>query len=211
MIFMDKKVIVNIGREFGSNGHRIGKKLAEDMNVPFYDSEIISRASKESGIKEELFKVVDEQQTNSFLYSLAMGAYSYASRISAAGTVSMADRLFLIQTDVIKKIAQEGSCVIVGRCANFILKDDPASINIFISSDIDERVKNVAERENIDDKKALDMINKIDKKRANYYNYYTNEKWGSRNTNHMIINSSILGIDGTVKLIQDFIKILHNK
>lgn len=207
---MDKKFIITIGREYGSGGHEIGERLAEDYNIPFYDKELIARAAKESGISEELFQVVEEQQTTSFLYSLAMGAYSYASRVSAAGTVSMSDRLFLIQTDLIKKIADEGSCVIVGRCADYILREREDVVSVFIYSDLENRIDKICLRENISDKKARDLVNKMDKKRSSYYNYYTNKKWGRNENIHMSIDSSVLGIDGTVELIKKFIEIKNN-
>lgn len=206
---MDKKIIINIGREYGSNGREIGKKLADAFNIPFYDKELLERASKESGISKEIFQVVEEQQTNSFLYSIAMGAYSYANRVSAAGTVSLSDRLFMIQNDLIKKIAKEGSCVIVGRCADYILKDDYNCVNLFIYANEEDKIKTVAEREQVDEKKAKDLINKIDKKRASYYNYYTNQKWGKRGNYDILINRSVLGIDGSVEIIKKFIELKY--
>lgn len=206
---MDKKIIVNIGREYGSNGHRIGKKLAEKLDVPFYDKELLERASKESGISKEIFQVVEEQQTNSFLYSIAMGAYSYANRVSAAGTVSLSDRLFMIQNDLIKKIAKEGPCVIVGRCSDYILKDDYECVNVFIYADKEDKIKTVMEREQVDEKKAKDLINKIDKKRSSYYNYYTNQKWGKNANYDLLVNSSVLGVDGSVELIEKFIELKY--
>ena len=201
---MDKKIIVNIGRECGSGGHEIGKRLAEKLGIAFYDKESIERAAKESGISQDLFRAVDKQQTNSFLYSLAMGAYSYGERFSAAGTVSMSDRLYLVQNDIIKKYAAQGSCVIVGRCSNYILRKERC-VSVFIYADLEKRIETVSERENLSYDKAKDYIAKVDKKRSSYYNYYVSEKWGTRKYNDMLIDSSQIGIDGCVGVIEQLI------
>lgn len=207
---MDKNVVVNIGRQYGSGGHEIGKRLAKKINVPFYDNEIIAIASKESGIKEELFKVIDEQHTNSFLYSLVMGASPFSEkRISAAGTVSMSDRLYLIQNDIIKKIANESSCVIVGRCSDYILKgkEKIECVNIFVHSDIKNRIKKAEEETGYKGQEAIDFVAKVDKKRASYYSYYTDKKWNTVSNWDLSIDSGILGIDNCVDLIIDYMKI----
>lgn len=204
---MDKKVIVNIDREFGSDGHEVGKKLAEKLNVPFYDNEFLDRASKESGISKDILQVVDEQHTKSFLFSIATGSYSGKDRLSAAGTVSLSDRLYMIYNDMIKRIAKEGSCVIVGRCSDYILRDEVNSFNFFVYADLESRVKTTMQKEGLDDKKARDYINKVDKKRSNYYNYYTNQKWGHRHFYDMLINSGELGIEGSVDIIIKYIEL----
>lgn len=204
---MKQGIIINIGREYGSGGHNIGEKLSKELDIPFYDRELIIRASKESGITEELFKVIDEQKTQSFLYSLATGAFNLAGRISAAGTVSMADRLFLVQSEIINKVASEGSCVIVGRCADYILREKYNCVNIFIHASIDYRIERISKEYNLSEFKAKDTITKIDKNRANYYNYYTNEKWSNVQNYHLSIDSSTLGEDGAVELIKEYIKL----
>lgn len=202
---MDKKIIINIGREFGSCGHEIGREVAERLGIEFYDKELLDRASKESGISKEIFQIIEERQTNSFLYNIAMGAF--AGRLSAEGTVSLSDRLFMVQYDIIKKIASEGSCVIVGRCSDYILKDEENNIKIFIYADFEERIKTVMVREGLDEKKAKDLIIKTDKKRGAYYNYYTNQKWGGREFYDLLINSAALGKEGSVDLILKYIDI----
>lgn len=200
---MDKKIIINISRECGSKGHSIGKKLSEVLGIKFYDRLAIEHELKKGGISEELFRAVHKQQTNSFLYSIAMSVYSYGEKISAAGTVSMSDRLYLAQNDVIKKFAEE-SCVIVGRCSNFILRKEKC-VNIFIYADIEKRIEHIMNIENLKEDKAKDYILKVDKKRASYYNYYTSEKWGTKAYNDMLIDSTFIGIDGCVSIIKQLV------
>ena len=207
---MDKKIIVTIGREYGSQGHVIGEKIVQKYNISFYDKELLERAAKESGISKEIFQVVEDQRTGSFLYSIAMGAYSYANRVTAAGTVSLSDRLYMVQNDIIKKIAKEGSCVMVGRCSNYILKDEYDCADIFIYADMEDKIKYVMHSSGLDEKKAKDVINKIDKKRASYYNYYTNRKWGVRDSYDLMLNSSSLGVDGCVDIISKFIDLKYD-
>mgnify|MGYP003195809046 FL=1 len=201
---MDTKVIVNIGREYGSRGHAIGKKLADDLGIKFYDKLSIEEEAKKAGINQELFRAVDKQQTNSFLYSLAMSVYSYGEKISAAGTVSMSDRLYLLQNDIVKNFAKE-SCVIVGRSSNYMLRKEKC-VNVFIYADMDKRIKNIMEITGLEESKAKDEINKIDKKRRSYYNYYTSSKWGTKDFNDMLLDSTYIGIDGCVEIIKSLIK-----
>ncbi|MCI8805559.1 MAG: cytidylate kinase-like family protein [Clostridiales bacterium] len=205
---MDRKIIINISRECGSSGHSIGKKIADDLGINFYDRLAIEREAKKSGINQELFRAVDKQQTNSFLYSIAMSIYSYGEKISAAGTVSMSDRLYLVQNDIIKNFAQN-SCVIVGRCANFILRKEDC-VNVFIYADLEKRIEHIMDIEGLNEDKAKDYINKIDKKRSSYYNYYTSEKWGTKAYNDMIIDSTVVGVTGCVSIIKQLIKEKYN-
>ncbi len=201
-ILMSK--IITIGRQYGSGGREIGKKLAENMGIPFYDNELITIASKESGMSQELFENIDETATSSLLYSLAIGAHMMGSRVSTINDMPIQDKLFLIQSNVIKKVAKEGSCVIVGRCADYILKDNPGCIKIFIHADLEFR-KNRAVKEYGEDSKHIDeMIRKIDKRRANYYNFYSGQKWGEVQNYDLSVNSGSIGLDNTVKLIEAF-------
>ena len=151
---MRENLIITIAREYGSNGRVIGRRLAEELGIPFYDKELILRCVKDSGIAEELFKEVENQNVNSFLFSLATGTLFNGKILSAAGTVSMTDRMFLVINDTTKKIASEGSCVIVGRCSNYILKDDFPCLNVFIHADIEKRIDQICASEGVDEKKA---------------------------------------------------------
>ena len=199
-------LIITIGRQYGSAGYEIGKKLASDLGVKLYDKEMLKRAAKETGLCEELFETHDEKPTNSFLYSLVMDTYSLGFSSGSYADMPINHKVFLAQFDTIKKIAEEESCVMVGRCADYALEDYENVINIFIYADLDQRIRRVAREFNISDTKAKDIIVKTDKKRASYYNYYTNKEWGEAKGYDLCINSAKLGIDGTVELIKQYIE-----
>lgn len=201
------KSIITISREFGSGGREIGKKLAESMNIPFYDKELLEMASKESGICEELFYKNDESHSNSLLYSLVMGTYPLSADGKIHPNMPLNHKLFLAQFDTIKKIGEQGPCVIVGRCADYILKDQKYVINFFINADILSKKRRILERYDIDKDKVLDFIKKTDKNRANYYNYYSDMKWGEAKNYDLCINSSKVGIDGAVELMKTYINV----
>ena len=204
--------IITIGRQFGSGGREIGQKLAENFGIKYYDKELLSRAAKDSGFCEEMIQNHDERPTNSFLYNLVMDTYSFGYNSSFVD-MPISHKVFLAQFDTIKKIASEGPCVIVGRCADYALQDYQNCLNIFIHSDEKFKVKYIMNR--FDDitteQKAIDMMNKKDKQRQSYYNYYTSKKWGRADNYELSINSSILGIDGTVKLITQFVEDFENR
>lgn len=197
--------IITIGREFGSAGHEIGEKLAKTLQIPFYDKELLSRAAKESGFCEEMIISHDEKPTNSFLYNLVMDTYSM--RLPAQGMVDMPlnQKVFLAQFDTIKKIAAEGACVIVGRCADYALEDNPNHVSIFIEADMDAKIRRIMEKYRLNEGKAREMIIKKDKERRSYYNFYASKKWGRSDTYDLCIRSNLLGIDGTVKLLTQFV------
>ena len=206
---MTTKTIITLGRQFGSGGRAVGKKLAEDLGIPYYDKEILSRAAKESGICESLFENHDEKPTNSFLYSLVMDTYS-AGYAAMGMEMPMSQKVFLAQFDAIKKIAEEGPCVIVGRCADYALSDYKNCLNLFIYGEEETKVKRIMEKYNLSESKALDMILKKDKQRQSYYNYYSSKKWGRADSYDLCINSSKFGIDGTVQLIIKTVENLEN-
>ena len=197
--------IITISREFGSGGREIGEKLAEHFGIKCYDKELLSRAAKDSGFCEEIFENHDEKPTNSFLYSLVMDTYS-VSGYSAAPFLDMPlnHKVFLAQFETIKKIAEKESCVIVGRCADYALSDNPDCINVFIHADLDVRIKNVSRNLNITENKARDIINKTDKQRASYYNYYTSKKWGDSKSYNLSLDAGKLGTDNCVEMILKF-------
>ncbi len=194
--------IYTIGREFGSAGQYVGQALAERLGIKFYDKELLQAAAKDSGFCEEIFENHDEKPTNSFLYSLVMDTYS-AGGYSTASFLDMPlnHKVFLAQFEAIKKIAEQESCVIVGRCADYALADNPDCLNIFIKADMDYRIKDVSKRMNVTESKAKDLINKNDKQRASYYNYYTSKRWGDAKSYDLCLDTSKLGIDGAVDLI----------
>ncbi len=200
--------IITIGRQFGSGGHDIGTKLSEELGIKFYDKEMLDRAAKESGICQELFESNDEKPTNSFLYSLVMDTYSFGNNY-ASGYLDMPlnHKIFLAQFDAIKGIASEGPCVLIGRCADYALEDRPDVLRVFIRAELDDRIRRIAKQFDLSDAKAKDMIVKTDKKRAGYYNYYSNKKWGDSESYDFCLNSSILGIDGAVDAIKALIEL----
>ena len=200
-------MIITIGRQYGSAGYEIGKKLAEDLGVQLYDKEMLKRAAKESGLCEELFESHDEKPTNSFLYSLVMDTYSLGYSSSSYADMPINHKVFLAQFDTIKKIADEGPCVMVGRCADYALEGYENVMNVFIYADLEQRIRRVAREFNLTDAKAKDFIIKNDKKRASYYNYYTNKEWGNAKGYDLCLNSGKLGIDGTVRVIKEYMEV----
>ena len=201
--------IYTIGREFGSGGREVGEKLAAKLGIKLYDKELLQQAAKDSGFCEEIFENHDEKPTNSFLYSLVMDTYS-VSGYSAAPFLDMPlnHKVFLAQFETIKKIAEKESCVIVGRCADYALSDNPDCINIFIHADLDVRIKNVSRNLNITENKARDIINKTDKQRASYYNYYTSKKWGDSKSYNLSLDAGKLGTDNCVEMILKFREVM---
>lgn len=194
--------VITIGREFGSNGKMIGEKTAEKLGIKCYDKELLSRAAKESGFCEEILENNDEKPTNSFLYSLVMDTYSMNHYATAPFLdMPLNQKVFLAQYEAIQKIANEESCVIVGRCADYALHNQDNCLNVFIHADKDARIQEVCRRLDLSVNKAKDMIQKQDKQRASYYNYYSNKKWGDSRNYHLTLDSSVLGIDGCVEMI----------
>ena len=199
-----KKVIITIGRQFGSGGRTVGKKLAEQLGIAYYDKELINLASKESGICGEFFEKADEKNSGSLLKALAMG-FTMNNAIFQSNDYLSNESLFRIQSDVIRKVAAEGSCVLVGRCADYILRDDPECIDVFISAGWKDRICRAMEYNHLEEKEAQEFLRKADKSRASYYNYYTDKIWGAAESYDLCINSSLYGIDRTVAFIRSFI------
>lgn len=198
--------VVTIGRQYGSAGREIGKKVAEYFGIQYYDKELLTRAAKESGFCEEMIQNHDERPTNSFLYNLVMDTYSFGYNNSSFVDMPISHKVFLAQFDTIKKIADEGPCVIVGRCADYALADRTNVIDLFIFADEECKIKRIMEKYDLSESKAKDMIIKKDKQRQSYYNYYSSKKWGRADSYDLCINSSVLGVDGTVNLITQYVE-----
>lgn len=199
--------IITIGRQFGSAGREIGRKLAADLGIKLYDKEMLDRAAKDSGICQTLFETHDEKPTNSFLYSLVMDTYSMGYSSGAMNEMPLNHKVFLAQFDAIKKIADEGPCILVGRCADYALENYDNVMSVFVHADLETRIRRIARIYDLTDAKAKDMIQKADKKRASYYNYYTNKKWGDAAGYDFSLCSSELGIDGTVQALKALLEI----
>lgn len=198
--------VITIGRQFGSGGREIGEALATKLNIPYYDKELLARAAKDSGFCEEMLKNHDERPTNSFLYNLVMDSYSFGYNASSFVDMPISQKVFLAQFDAIKKLADEGPCVIVGRCADYALADYKNSLHIFIFADEEHKIKRICQRHNLEPAKAREMMLKKDKERQSYYNYYSSKKWGRADSYDLCINSSILGVKGTVNLLAQYIQ-----
>ncbi len=204
------KSVITIGREFGSGGREIGKRLAELYGIPFYDKELLEQAAKDSGICEELIVRHDESVTNSILFSLVMGTYPLSSDGRINPEIPLNQRIFLAQFDTIRKLGKK-PCVIVGRCADYVLSDCENRVSVFITGNMFEKKRRIGERYDIEKTKLEDFIKKTDKRRSNYYEYYTDNKWGAASNYHLTLNSSEVGIEGAVRLIAQYIELKEQK
>lgn len=199
---MAKKVIITIARQYGSGGREIGEKVAEMLNIPIYDKQIITDAASKGDLSEEVLKTADESAANSLLYTLAMGSNVVGTTMHFGYKMPINDKLFILQSELIKEYAEKGSCVIIGRCSDYVLRDTPDVLRLFIYGDLDHRKARVTSRHpEIKSSQIIDVINKTDRRRASYYNFYTGNKWGKYDNYDMAINSSTLGIEETAKLI----------
>ncbi len=200
-------LVITIGRQFGSGGRAIGKMVAEKLGINFYDKEIIDMAAKESGINHEILNSYDEKPTNSFLYSLSLGAYSFENSVHGIPHIPVVDKVFAVQSNIIKNLAENESCVIVGRCADSILKDHDKLFTIFIHADFDSRIERVSEYENCYHDEAAELVRKADKKRASYHNYFSDNKWGMSTSYDLCLNSKI-GLEKAADIIVNIAKSL---
>ncbi len=203
---MHNNTVITIGRQYGSGGREIGKKVSEILGIGYYDDELISLAAKNSGMNSDALSGVDEKATNSLLYTLAMGGSLFGGNAALAYEMPINDKLYIAQSDVIKELANKESCVIIGRCADYVLQDHTNVINLFIYADIEKRTARVALRRGLNEAKARDIIIKTDKQRANYYNYYTSRKWGRIDNYHMCIDSGRLGCDKAAEIIAQYVR-----
>lgn len=200
---MTDKYVITIGRQLGSGGREIGQKLAAQLGISFYDKELIRIASQQSGLKEEFFERVDEKK----LFSLFPGLFGIHSAVTDdffSNYYLSNETLFMIQSDIMRKLTEEGSCIFVGRCADYVMKEQPNCLNIFISADTEDRIRRISERHKVPDSKAREIIEKTDKSRSGYYNYFSGKVWGAAQSYDLCVNSSFLGIEETVSFIHGF-------
>ena len=203
----DKHFVVTIGREFGSGGKEVGEKLAAKLGVKCYDKELLAIAAKDSGLCHEIFEMHDEKPTNSFLYSIVMDTYAGVYNPQTMLDMPINQKVFLAQFETIKKIAENESCVIVGRCADYALENMDNLVSVFIHADIDKRIERIMKTcDTTERKKAKDMITKTDKKRASYYNYYTGKTWGAGESYDLIVNTSTKPLEKIADAIIDYLK-----
>jgi len=199
----EKNIIINVGRQLGSGGRLVARRLADMFGCEFYDRELLNLAAEESGFSKKFFEQNDEKKGFfKSIFSLRMPYFAdngfYDNKLSQ-------ESLFRFQSEAIRKAAEKGSCVFVGRCADYVLRDFKNTVNIFITADIEERVSRICERRNCSRDEALKIIEHGEASRSSYYNYYTGKRWGDSSSYDLCINSSILGIDGTAEFVKEFI------
>ncbi|MBE6634645.1 MAG: cytidylate kinase-like family protein [Ruminococcaceae bacterium] len=199
---MAKKIVITIARQYGSGGREIGEKVAEMLGIPIFDKQLITDAASKGNLSEDVLQRTDESAANSLLYTLAVGSNVVGSSMPFGYKMPINDKLFILQSEVIKEYAKMGSCVIIGRCSDYVLREDKDVFRLFIYGDLEHRKERVRERHpEIKTAQLVDIINRTDRRRASYYNFYTGNKWGKYDNYDMAINSSTLGIQGTADLI----------
>ena len=208
---MSKNIVITIGRQFGSGGRYVGRLLAEKLGVPFYDKELLSEAAKTSGICEEILEEHDEKPTRSLLFSLVTGVQSHMSSGAFYMDMPLNHKIFLAQFDAIRRIASEGSCVIVGRCADYVLRENPDAVSIFVKGDMESKIARAVKYYGIEEDKAEERIRKADKQRASYYNYYATATWGDVDNYDLVVDTGVLGVEGAVELIAKFLELRADK
>ncbi len=208
---MMEKIIINVGRQIGSGGHIIAEKLAKDFGCKCYDRELLNLAAQESGFSAKFFEQNDEQK--GFFQSLFHTHLPFLSDNNFYHNDFSQEGLYKFQSDAIKKAANEGNCVFVGRTADYVLREYENVVNVFITADIEDRIQAVSERKGISPEAASKFIENHEDERASYYNYYTGKKWGHSESYDLCINSSHLGLEETEEFIAEFIrrKFQHNK
>ena len=199
---MAKKIVITIARQYGSGGREIGERVAAQLGIPIFDKQLITDAAAKGNLNEDVLKKTDESAANSLLYTLAMGSNVVGTSIHFGYKMPINDKLFILQSEVIKNYAKEGSCIIIGRCSDYVLRDEENVFRLFIYGDLEHRKERVQLRHpELKSSQIIDVINKTDKRRASYYNFYTGNKWGKYDNYDMAINSSTLGIEGTADMI----------
>lgn len=200
--------VITIARQYGSGGREIGHRLAEELGIRCYDHDLIVMAAEKSGMSEEVLHHADEKAASSLLYTLVMGSNMYRGNIDHFN-VPINDRLFATQAEIIRDLAAKESCVIVGRCADYILYEHTQCVRVFLYADFENRVKTVAERLSVSEDEAREQITKTDRRRSNYYNYYTGRKWGRLDNYDLAIATDKIGTENTVRMISDFTKMAY--
>ena len=203
-----KNAVITIARQYGSGGREVGQKLSELTGYSFYDKDLITMAAQKSGLNQPVLDAADEKAANSLLYTLAMGSSAYHHGVNNLH-IPLNDKLFTVQSEIIQELAKEDQgAIIVGRCADYVLADHKNLLRVFISADFDKRVQNIMELHSLTESQAKDLIIKTDKRRSNYYNYYTGGKWAKLENYDLVISTDKIGIDGAAKLIQTYLEMM---
>ena len=198
--------VITISRQYASGGREIGKIIAQHYGIPFYDNDLIALAAKESGFTENIFEKQEDKASNSLIYSIAMGLNVFGTHGYSKEVLSIDDKVFLAQSDIIRRVANEGPCVIIGRCADYILRDQVKTVNVFLWGQIEARIQRAIEVYGMSHSKAEENVLKVDKKRANYYNYHSDRKWGRSDNYDISLQTDIIGIENTAKMIINYIE-----
>jgi len=204
---MKNQQIITVGRQYGSGGRYVAKLLAERLDIPFYDKELLTEASKDSGICKELLENYDEKQGKNLLFSLISGVQPRGEQGSVYMDMPLNHKIFLAQFDTIRRIADQGPCVIVGRCADYVLRDHENVLNVFVKAGREERIRRITTYYGADPLKAEEILRKADKQRASYYNYYATGTWGDVSNYDLCVDTGAFGIGGCVDLICNAIAI----
>ncbi|MBO5247924.1 MAG: cytidylate kinase-like family protein [Clostridia bacterium] len=203
---MNKKFIITIARQFGSGGSEIGYRLAQELGIQYYDKELVTQAAKESGMCEHVMAQEEEKTAGSFLYSMVLSPHAAAAQFLNWTEDSLNDRIYKAQASFIRKTAAETSCVFIGRCADYLLWDEPNVLRIFIQAEMEDRKARIAARGDLSPEQAADVIKKKDKIRGNYYNFHTGNRWNNLENYDLCVNvSKIGGVDNAVQLIKEAI------
>ena len=201
---MNKHFIINIGRQLGSGGRSIADILARHYGITAYDRKLIELAAKESGLSQEFFENADEKKWHGFFHSIFSNRAA-ANAMGSNDSYLSNDALFKVQSDIIRDLAEKESCIFIGRCADYILRDHPRCINLFFTANLEDRVARMANEKNITAEQAAELIEKTDRRRAAYYNYYSGKTWGAAESYDLCINTSHLGHEGTAEMLIEFI------
>lgn len=203
---MTTNSVITIGRQFGSGGRQVGELLAKRLNIPYYDKQLLAEASKDSGICEEMFEDHDEKPTRSLLFSLVTGMQVRGDAGTMYMDMPLNHKIFLAQFEAIRNLAAQGPCVIVGRCADYVLRDDPKCVSFFVKADMDSRIERAVKYYGMEEKNAEDTLRKADKRRASYYNYYATSTWGDVNNYDLCVDTGSVGVEGAVELMAQFVE-----
>lgn len=201
-------MVITIGREYGSGGKYIGERLAEELNLKLYDKELLNKVAEESGMDIDVLEQMDEKQEESFWYTFAMSLYQQDS-LDTLSEIPSNEKIFIEQAKIIEGLAKKEDCIIIGRCSNVILRNKPNVLNIFVySSELDFKVKRKMQFGDYENElDAIKAIERVDKERETYYNYFTKENWGDRKAYDLMIDTSKIGVDGAVELIKEYLKL----
>ena len=203
---MNKNFVINIGRQLGSGGRNIADILSRHYGITAYDRKIIELAAKESGFGQEFFENADEKKSYGFFHSIFSNR-AIANALGSNDSCLSNDALFKVQSDIIRDLAEKESCIFIGRCADYILREHPRHINIFLTANLEDRIARMASEKGITAEQAEELIEKTDRRRADYYNYYSGKTWGASESYDLCINTSHLGHEGTAKMLIDYIEL----